>query len=146
LDAKDFLIEKANIGLPSEFLKRWMLDTNKEMDVDKLNEEFAEYEKAFRWQLVRDKVIRSYEIKVSDEEVFEYARILTRNQFFQYGLYNVTDEQIDQFTRDQLSKPEESRRLREQKYDDKTIRFIKDTAGLDKKEINPEKFKELFEK
>ena len=145
LDAKDYLIKKADLNLPAEFLKRWLTEANENIDREKIDSEFGEYENEFRWQLIKDKIIRKYEIKVSQEELFEYAMILSRNQFYQYGLYNVQDEHLENFAREQLNKPEEARRLSEQKYEDKVISYVKDNVKLDKKETDPEKFKKLFE-
>jgi trigger factor len=146
LDSKDYFIKKAKIDLPVEFLKRWIVATNEEMSEDKIDQEFASYEDEFRWQLIKDRMIRAYEINVSEQELLEYAFILSKNQFYQYGLYNVPDEQIENYAREQLTKPEESRRLRDQKYEDKLIKFIKESVKLEKKEITEEKFRKLFEK
>ena len=146
LDAKEYFLQKAKIELPVKFLKRWIVASNEEMTEEKIDKEFESYEDEFRWQLIRDKIARTHEIVVSDEELFEYAFILSKNQFIQYGLYNVPDEQIEIYTKEQLSKPEERRRLKDQKYEDKLIRFIKETVKLDQKEVSEEKFRKLFEK
>jgi trigger factor len=61
-------------------------------------------------------------------------------------LYNVPEEHIENYAREQLQKPEEARRLREQKMDDKIIGFVKDTVKLDEKDISLDKFRKLFEK
>ena len=37
-------------------------------------------------------------------------------------------------------------RLREQKYDDKVVQFVKETVKLDEKEVSMEEFRKLFEK
>ena len=146
LDSKDYLIKKAKLSLPVEFLKRWILETNDKMTAEQLDKEFAEYENEFHWQLIKDQLIRENEISVSEEELFEYALVMTRNQFYQYGLYNVTEEQISQYAREQLSRKEDARRFRDQKFEDKIIAFMKETVKLDKKVITAEKFKKLFEK
>ena len=116
------------------------------MTKDKIDEEFANYEDEFRWQLIKNKIIKKYDIRVSEEELFEYALILSRNQFYQYGLYNVPDEHIESYAREQLGKPEESRRLRDQKYDDKVIQFMKEKVKLEEKEVTLDEFRKLFEK
>jgi len=146
LDAKDYYIKKAGIGLPAEFLKRWIVTTNEEMTAEKIDEEFKNYENEFRWQLIKDHLAKKYEIKVSDEELFEFAFILSKNQFYQYGLYNITDDHIENYAKEQLNKPEEARRLREQKTEDKLVSFIKETVKLEEKEIKEDKFKKLFDK
>ena len=145
LDAKDYFIKRAKIELPVEFLKRWIVAGNEKITAESIDEDFTGYEEEFRWQLVKNQIVKANEISVSDEELFEYTTILSRNQFYQYGLYNVPEEQIESYAKEQLEKPEEARRLREQKFDDKIIAFIKDTVKLDKKGITLDKFRKLVE-
>ncbi len=146
LDVKDYYTDKAKVELPIDFLKRWIVATNEGITEDKIDKEFESYEGEFRWQLVKDKIIRDNEISVSDEELFEFAFILSKNQFYQYGLYNVPEEQIESFAKEQLEKPEEARRLRNQKSEEKLVKFVKETVKLEEKEITEDKFRELFEK
>jgi trigger factor len=145
IDTKDYFIKKANISLPAEFLKKWLVETNENLKAETIDKEFGEYEDEFRWQLIKDHIIRNYEVSVSEEELFEYAFQLSQNQFFQYGLYNVPIEHIENYAREQLTKPEEARRIRDQKFDEKVVAFVRDTVKLDKKDISMEKFRKLFE-
>ncbi len=146
IDARDQLVKEVKPELPAEFLKRWLVESNEKLDREKIDEDFSGYEDEFRWQLIKNRITRKYDIHVSDEELFEYSMILARNQFYQYGLYNVPDEHIESYAREQLTKPEEARRIREQKYDDKVVQFLKDKVTLDEKEVTVEEFRKLFEK
>ncbi len=146
LDFREHALEKYSFDLPSEFLKRWLTETNENMTEEKVEEEFNSYKDEFRWQLIKDKLARKYEIFVSDEELLEYATILARNQFYQYGLYNMPDEHIQNYAQEQLAKPEEKRRLREQKMEDKIYNLAKEKVKKDEKEITLDKFRKLLEK
>lgn len=145
IDVKDFLIKKAKPELPVEFLKRWILESNEKMTAENLEKEFGDYEKEFQWQLIKDQLSRENEIKVSEEELLEYAVTLAKNQFYQYGLFNVPEEHIISYAKEQLGKKEEARRLFEQKFEDKIYKLLKEKVKLDKKEVIVEKFKEMFE-
>ncbi len=146
LDVKDYYLNKAELPLPVEFLKRWIIESNDQLSPESLDEEFSEYEEEFRWQIIKDKFIRTSEISVSEEELVEFASMMTRNQFYQYGLYNLTDEQIEQFARENLKKPEEARKLHQNKMEDKLIQHIKETINPEAKDISTDEFKKLFEK
>jgi len=146
IDTKEYLINKAKLALPVDFLKRWILETNDKISAEQLEKEFSDYEKEFQWQLIKDKLIRENDIKVTEEELLEYSVALARNQFYQYGLYNVPDEHIIQYAREQLGKKEEARRLYDQKYEDSIYKMMKEKVKLDKKEVTAEKFKKMFEK
>jgi hypothetical protein len=45
-----------------------------------------------------------------------------------------------------MSKPEESRRIYEQKAEEKLIAYIRSTTRIDDKEVSSEKFRKLYEK
>ncbi|HYW97024.1 MAG TPA: trigger factor [Bacteroidales bacterium] len=145
VDVRDYFVKEVKIELPTAFLKRWLAETNENLTKEQIEDEFSKYEDEFRWQLIKNKIVGKYDINVSDEELFEYSVALARNQFYQYGLYNVPDEHIESYAREQMTKPEEARRLREQKYDDKVVQFTKDTVKLDEKEVTVEAFRKLFE-
>jgi trigger factor len=145
VDSKEYLIKKANLALPVDFLKRWILETNEKMTSEQIEKEFSDYEKEFQWQLIKNQIIRENGIKITEEEMLQYAVALARNQFYQYGLYNIPDENIIQYAKEQLTKKEESRRLFDQKYEDSIFKLMKEKVKLDKKEVSADKFKKLFE-
>jgi len=145
IDSKEYLINKAKLELPVDFLKRWILETNEKMSAEQLDKEFSDYGKEFQWQLIKDKLIRENEIKVSEEEILEFAVVLARNQFYQYGLYNVPEEHIVSYAKEQLGKKEEARRLYDKKYEDNIYKLLKEKVKLNNKVTTAEKFKKLFE-
>ncbi len=146
VDAREGLIKKAKIDLPVDFLKRWMLETNENITEEQLKDDFEKYEDDFRWQLIKEHLLMQQEIKVSADEAMEMAKGVALNQYTQYGIPNVPDEYLENFAKDMLSKPEESRKIYDQKAEEKLIAFIKSTASLSEKELSSEKFRKLYEK
>ena len=145
VDARDALIKKAKLDLPVEFLKRWMVESNENITVEQVNTDFEKYEDDFRWQLIKEHLIKQQEIKVSEEEALEMAKGIALNQYMQYGISNVPDDYLENYAREMLSKPEESRRIYDQKAEGKLMAYIKSTAKLDDKEVSSEKFRKLYE-
>jgi trigger factor len=146
VDARETLIKKAKLDLPVEFLKRWMLETNENITEEQLKDDFDKYEDDFRWQLIKEHLLLGQEIKVSAEEAMEMAKGMALNQYMQYGIPNVPDEYLENFAKDMLSKPEEARRIYDQKAEEKLIAYIKSTVSLNDKEVSSEKFRKLYEK
>jgi trigger factor len=146
VDAREALIKKAKIDLPVEFLKRWMVETNEKLTAEQVNEDFEKYEDDFRWQLIKESLLKQQDIKVSAEEALEAAKGMALNQYMQYGISNVPEEYLENYAREMMSKPEESRRFYEQKGEEKLISYIKSTVKLDEKEVSSEKFRKLYEK
>jgi trigger factor len=146
VDAREALIKKAKIDLPVEFLKRWMVETNDQITEEQVAEDFEKYEDDFRWQLIKEYLLKQQDIKVTEEEALEAAKSMALNQYMQYGMSNVPDEYLENYAKEMMSKPEEARKFYEQKGEEKLISYIKSTVKLDEKEVSSEKFRKLYEK
>jgi trigger factor len=146
VDAREVLVKKAKIDLPVEFLKRWMVETNEQLTEEQVKEDFAKYEDDFRWQLVKEYLLKQQDIKVTEEEALEAAKGMALNQYMQYGISNVPEDYLENYAREMMSKPEEARKFYEQKGEEKLIEYIKSTVKLDEKEVSSEKFRKLYEK
>lgn len=149
LDAKKKLVKKFKEELPEEFLKRWILATNR--DNDKLTPEQIEKEmplfiEDLKWQLIKNKLIKDHEIKLEDNDVLEYAKKSARMQFAQYGLNNVPDEHIENYAHDMLKNEEQQRQIIDGAMHDKLIEFIKGAVNLEDKEVTRDEFNKLIEK
>ena len=146
VDAREALIKKAKIDLPVEFLKRWMVETNEQITEEQVAEDFEKYEDDFRWQLIKEYLLKQQDIKVTEEEALEAAKGMALNQYMQYGMSNVPEEYLENYAKEMMSKPEEARKFYEQKGEEKLISYIKSTVKLDEKEVSSEKFRKLYEK
>jgi len=146
VDAREALIKKAKIDLPVEFLKRWMVETNEQITEEQVAEDFEKYEDDFRWQLIKEHLLKQQDIKVSEEEALEAAKAMALNQYMQYGMSNVPEEYLESYAKEMMSKPEESRKFYEQKGEEKLISYIKSVVKLDEKDVSSEKFRKLYEK
>lgn len=146
VDARESMIKKAKIDLPVEFLKRWMVETNENMTEDQVNDDFDKYEDDFRWQLIKEHLLKQQDIKVSEQEALEMAKGIALNQYMQYGLSNVPEDYLENYAKEMMSKPEESRRIYDQKAEEKLVAFIKTSVRVDDKEVSSEKFRKLYEK
>ena len=146
MDARETLIKKAKLDLPVEFLKRWMVKTNENLTETQVNEDFEKYEDDFRWQLIKEHLLKKHEIRVSEEEALQTAKGAALNQYMQYGISDVPEDYLENYARQIMSKPEESRKIYEQKAEEKLIGLIKSRAKIDEKEISLDKFRKLYEK
>ena len=145
IDAIEHAVEKSGIELPEDFLKRWLLNVNKELTPDQLDKEFDGFRKDMKWQLIRNKIARGNEIKVSEEDLMKEAMAVTRAQFMQYGLYYVTDDQLAGYASEILKKEDEARRLADRVLDTKVVDWIKENVKVDEKKVSSEDFNKLYE-
>ncbi len=145
-DVRKKLLSLIEIPLPEEFLKRWLLAANKDkFTPEQIDKEFDLFLEDLRWQIIRDKIAAMAEIQVTQEEIKEYAMAVTREQFRQYGLGYLPDEQIAQYAEDILKKEDEYNRIVSAILNNKVFDYLKSQIKLDEKEISREKFYKLVE-
>jgi len=149
IDLKDVLIENAKIDLPEEFLKRWLItaNENKPEAIAKLDEEFPSFAKYAKWELIRNKLVKDEELKVTQEEMYDFAKTEVAMQFARYGyaLSNIPNEYLEGMVDKQLEKEEERRRILENLLDLKIAVVAKSKLKVETKDVTVEEFNKLFE-
>jgi len=146
LDTKEMLLKKVDINLPTDFLKRWIAMSNEgKYTEEQLDQEFPKFVRDLTWQLIQNKIIKDNDLKISDEEILEFAKAQTRMQFEQYGMFNVPEEHITNYAQESLKREEDRRRIVERKFEDKVIEFVREAVTIQIKDVTAEEFDKLFE-
>jgi trigger factor len=61
--------------MPDEFLKRWLLKTSEQpITIEVLDKEYDMYAKSLRWQLIENKVMEIFNVKVTQDDVLAHAK------------------------------------------------------------------------
>ena len=145
MDIKALAMEKTDFQLPEEFLKRWLLRVNEKSTEEQIEKEFDSFRKDLKWQLIRNKVARDNEVKITEEELQKEAENITRYQFQQYGLFYATDEQIANYAKETLKRDEDAKRIADKILEEKAILLMKELVKLENKSVTVEEFNKLFE-
>lgn len=146
IDVKDELKKELNLSLPSKFLKKWLRHVNEDnegLTDEQFEKEFPLFEEDLRWQLIRDKITFDNKLEVKEEEVKILAKNQLMMQFQQYGM-PLSEEQMESYVKEMLSKDEEKRKYYDQVRDNKVIELVKNSVSLEEKEITSQDFQNLF--
>ena len=144
LDAREALINKANLALPEEFLKRWLFSANEgKFSMEEIEKDFDLFLKDFRWQMIKQYIVKEQKLQISREMLLDHARRVASYQFAMYGLNNAPEEQLNQFAESLLTNEKEGRKLYEKVEDDMVINYVKSVVTIDKKPIKLEDLHEL---
>ncbi len=143
-DIRDFYVNKAAVELPEAFLKRWLLHANEgKVTAEQIDAEFPGFVEDFKWQLVRNSLMKKFEFQITADDLKEAAKAFVTYQYAMYGIGNVPEDMISEAVNNVLHDQKQLDRLAEQVEDQKVIDKIKATATLKAKKISSEKFKEL---
>lgn len=144
LDARDYLIEKAAIAVPENFLKRWLFTANEgKFSMEDIEKDFHLFLKDFRWQMIRQYFVKEQKLEVNREDLLAQAKNIAAYQFAMYGLPNVPEEQLNQYAESLLSNEKEGRRIFDKVEEDKVIGYVRSVVKLDKKSVSVEKLREM---
>jgi trigger factor len=145
IDLKKLAMDKTEFQLPENFLKRWLVKVNEKTTEEQVEKEFDNFRNDLKWQLIRNKIARMNEIKITEEELLKEAENITRYQFQQYGLFYANDEQVTNYAKETLKREEDAKRIADKILEEKVIGLLKEMVKLDSKTVTIEEFNKLFE-
>ena len=137
LDAREYLMNKADIKVSEDFLKRWLYQVNEgkftKEDIDK---DFPMFIKDFKWQTVEGRIMADNKLEVTKDDINAEALKLARYQFAMYGLNNVPEEHLTGYAANILADDKQGRRIAEKAQENVVLDFVRRTVTLDNKEIS----------
>ncbi|MCK8494014.1 MULTISPECIES: trigger factor [Spirosoma] len=151
LDIEKMLLENTPILLPDEFLKNWLLEVNEgKFTPEQIDEQYDDFTKSVKLQLIKNKIADKADIKVEFEEVLEVTRQMVREQFGFAGAENEEMNQtIDRIARnyllDEKNNGQNYTSTFNRVYDDKVIDYAKTQLTIATQEVTVDEFKALVE-
>jgi trigger factor len=146
LDARKMLEEKVGkLEFSDALLKRVMLLNNQDKGEDFVNKNYDKSIQELTWHLIREKLVKDYEIKVEQDDIISMAKEATRAQFAQYGMMTVPDDILDNYAKEMLKKKDSVDGLVNRVIEAKLAQALKAKIKLDEKTVSTEDFNKLFE-
>lgn len=151
LDIEKTLLDNTPILLPDEFLKNWLLEVNEgKFTPEQIDEQYDDFTKSVKLQLIKNKIADKADIKVDFEEVMEATRQMVREQF---GFASTEDDEmnktIDRIARnylmDEKNNGQNYTSTFNRVYDDKVIDYAKTQLTLTNQKVTVDEFKALVE-
>ncbi|MFI3319745.1 MAG: trigger factor [Rikenellaceae bacterium] len=130
-----YVQEKANLQMPEEFLKRWLLVINEgrftQEDIDR---DFDAFVKMFKWNFIQKQIIEAEQITVTPEEALEEAKASAQAQLAQYGMAQAPADMLENYGKQILSDKQQGQKVYEKLFENKVVDAIK--AKISVKEIS----------
>ena len=144
LDVRAYLMEKVGkLEYAEDLLKRIMKANKPDAQDDEAT--FQRSLEELTWHLIQEKLVEKYSIKVEDADIKAMAREATRAQFAQYGMMNIPDELLDNYSKEMLKKRETVDGLVNRAIESKLTAALKKDVKLKNKKVTVDEFNKLFE-
>ena len=146
-DVVERALDKTKIPLPDEFLKKWLLKANeKPITMEQVQEEYDNFSKTTRWQLIKNSVVVKNELKVSEEDKINEAKKFIRNQYAQYGQLNIEEAELNSIAKKVLENEDENKNITEKLYEEKVVDYLKSIMAVKEVAVSYDEFVKLANK
>ena len=146
LDVRTYTMGKVGkLEFADGLMKRIMLENNKEKGEEFVNENYEKSLEELTWHLIKEKLVAANNIKVEQADINNMAKEATRAQFAQYGMINVPDELLENYSKEMLKKRESVEALVNRVIESKLAEAVKTQVTLNHKAISVEDFNKMFQ-
>lgn len=151
LDIEKTFLDNTPILLPDEFLKNWLMETNEgKFSAEQIEEQYDDFTKSVKLQLIKNKIADKGDIKVEPEEVMEATRQMVSEQFgFAPSDDDEMNKTIDRVARnylmDEKNNGQNYTSMFNRVYDDKVINYAKTQLTIVTQDVSVDEFKALVE-
>ena len=141
---RNFIIEKANIQMPEEFLKRWLYVINEgKFSREEIEKDFGAFIKMFTWNYLQKHFITEGELKVLQEEAKAEAMQFAAMQFAQYGMPSAPQDMLENFAKQIMDNKEQLQKIYEKLYEEKVVEYIRGKVKVTEKAISADEFAKI---
>lgn len=146
IDVRAYLANKVGkLEFADGLMKRIMLENNKEKGEEFVNENYDKSLEELTWHLIKEKLVEANGIKVEQGDITDMAKETTRAQFAQYGMINVPDELLENYSKEMLKKRESVEALVNRVIESKLGDALKAQVTLNHKAVSAEEFNQMFQ-
>lgn len=146
LDVRTYLSGKVGkLQYADELMKRIMLENNKDKGEEFVSENYEKSLEELTWHLIKEKLVAANNIKVEQADITNMAKEATRAQFAQYGMINVPDELLENYSKEMLKKRESVEALVNRVIESKLSEILKGQVTLNHKAVSAEEFNKMFQ-
>lgn len=141
------LSDNHQFDLPNDFLKRWLLERNKETyNQENIDERYTQESKTLKDILIREKIAAKYEIKVDMKDIEQASLGYTLSMFRNYGLQNPDFEFVKKFSDDSLKKKEYVEQMNDIALRQKVYAQVKELLSFNDISVTVDQFYEELQK
>lgn len=120
-----FLTDFCNIQLPEPFLKRWLMTASeKPVTAESIENDFATFAQQLKSQLLVNKLLKQFEIRVAEEEVTDHIKKIISQQFLSYNGYDIEEDELNETVNRIKSNKKEYERVVDRMYDEKISNLL----------------------
>jgi trigger factor len=145
-DVDKMLLDSTPIELPTEFLKKWLVEINQgKATIEDVEKEYDAIARGLKLDLIRTEIAKQNDLKIQYDDVLEEVKNEIRGYFGQQGGFEGMEEFIDSMAKKQLGEKnnEATKKHYEKAFGRKVLNFVKDKVKKETKSVMVEEFNDI---
>lgn len=144
-DMQEYLMEQNVMELPEAFLKRWLVASNEQNTPESVEAGFDGFRKGLLWTLVREKLIKHFELEVKQEELRAAFAEQVMGYFGGGQPEWLNEEMVNNMVNRMMGEEKAVREKFDELMNDKLSESLRGEYKLKDKKVTPEKLQEIIE-
>lgn len=141
---RDFLMKKADMKMPEDFLRKWLFTVNEgKFTQEEIEKDFPAFLKMMEWSRIQNYYIDTLGIEIKQDDLLNEAKSIAQMQFAQYGMSQVPDDTLAGYAQSILSNKEEAQRIFERIRENKVVEAVKGSIKVSNKSVTAEEFQKV---
>ena len=138
---------EAQVGelqFPDALLKRWLKLSHTEWSDEELEKQYPAMIKDLTFHVIKEDLVKKNDIVVTPQEVRNFAIIVAKNQFAQYGMSAVPQDALERYANTMMEKEDARRNFFDRVTENKLAAALKEKLDIDAKTVSPDEFNKLM--
>ena len=100
--------------------------------------------KDLTFHVIKEDLVKKNDIVVTPQEVRNFAIIVAKNQFAQYGMSAVPQDALERYANTMMEKEDARRNFFDRVTENKLAAALKEKLDIDAKTVSPDEFNKLM--
>ncbi|MEJ7646251.1 MAG: trigger factor [Chryseolinea sp.] len=143
---EDYFISNTEVHLPDDFLKTWLKNSSQgKVTDDVLAQEYEDYKRGLKWDLIKNRIADDNNIKVETDEVRAKAKDLIISQFGGQAFASQISDRLDGIADNYLQNEngQNFMKLYNQLRSERILKHVRDNITVEDQNVTVEEFKKI---
>jgi len=143
--ATEILIETIDCPLPEDFLIQSIKSSKEEeLTLEEATAEFEKSKKGYQYYIIENKILADNEVKLDYPELKEHIKLSIMKQLANYGMNDLSDEQLDGFMEHSLKDKNQMQKYSEELTRTKLIEVLHSKMNIQNQETDIDTFADMI--
>ena len=146
-NTEDYLMETygKDMKLPEAFITKLIKRDNPDLSEEGAHDSMMHSIPGIKWEIIESKAAETMDVKVTEEDLKAFARMVAMQQLQQYGLAQMADQMADYYAENLLKDEKTRNQIARQAFTGNLMTAIHDAVTLDEKTVSMEEFRAMVE-